>query len=368
MSKPDALIFGDSVTCSALRHELPVDIVVPGCYVERNGRRFGIFDELERPLFADFDDLTFVSLQSLGYDELLNDFETRQALLEAVARGCRQIGVKEAIVPIDFPLDVADYLRQNDISISCDRLVFERRRRVKSVRELEGIRRAQRAADEAMGVVRAALIDGERSCERLRMLVATTFAQSGMQLDGMIMSHGAQTADPLDQGSGEISAGEPITVDIWPRDVKSRCFADMTRTFCLGEAPPELSDMHAVCREVLGEVQRRIAPGVRTSELAAVACDIFERHGYRTFRDTAVGKAPTEGAIHMISHGVGLDIMEEPYVWLGDTELVAGDVISVEPGLYRPGWGGCRIEDLVHVVPGGVDVLTRFNYDLELTT
>lgn len=366
MRQTDVLILGSTRNSAALRHELPLPLTMPGCYLEHDGDRYGLFDELDRLHFDGAPTVQFTALQDMGYDSVADRVGPRGALLECVARACEQIGVRDAITPPDFPLDAADFLRNRGIALAPDRAIFEMRRRRKTEPEIAGIRRAQRSAERAMAEVRAALRAGERSCEALQSLVAMSFARSGMEFDNMVIAHGAQTGTPLDFGSGWIDEGEPIIVDLWPRDRVSGCHADMSRTFCLGEAPPELARMHRACLEVAREVERRVRPGVRTGELAAAACDLFEDYGFRTFRDAAKGERVQEGAIHLISHGVGLDIIEEPFVWLGDTEIVAGDVFSVEPGLYRPGWGGCRIEDLVHVVDDGVELLTSFDYELEI--
>ena len=94
-------------------------------------------------------------------------------------------------------------------------------------------------------------------------------------------------------------------------------------------------------------------------------CDIFEAAGYKTQRKKEEGKPLEEGFFHSLGHGVGLEVHEEPTLGRAPGELVAGDVIAVEPGLYRNGYGGCRLEDLVLVTEGGGEVLTDYPYDLE---
>ena len=77
------------------------------------------------------------------------------------------------------------------------------------------------------------------------------------------------------------------------------------------------------------------------------------------------GEVLEEGFFHGLGHGVGLEVHEEPGLGIASTgELVAGDVITLEPGLYRPGYGGCRLEDLVLVTDDGAENLTDFPYDL----
>jgi Xaa-Pro aminopeptidase len=71
------------------------------------------------------------------------------------------------------------------------------------------------------------------------------------------------------------------------------------------------------------------------------------------------------GFFHSLGHGVGLEVHEQPWLGRDPSELVAGDVVAIEPGLYRTGFGGCRLEDLVHVTEDGAELLTDFPYDLQ---
>src|SRR5262249_36588467 len=120
------------------------------------------------------------------------------------------------------------------------------------------------------------------------------------------------------------------------------------------------------CNTVREALVAQIHADAGTAPLARLGCDLLRDRGYRTFLDPPPDGGPADGVLHMFSHGVGLEIIEPPEIWLSDSTLVAGDVISLEPALYFPGWGGCRVEDLLLVTDGGVEVLTRFPHDLEL--
>jgi Xaa-Pro aminopeptidase len=362
----DVLIFGETFGSPELRRELPVHLILPGLYAERDGRRYAFFDWLERSTLEGLAGVEFRAVQELGFDDLVRELGTRDALQEVVVRACREIGFESGVVPRNFPLELADLLRQQGIEVRADGQGFDLRRRSKTPEQVEGIRRAQRGAEAGMTAIQEALVAGVRSCQKLKAIASHAFADAGCRPETIVLSHGFQTADPLDHGSGEIEEGEPIIVDLFPRDTESWCFADMTRTFCLGTPPPRLAELYRACDEARQALIAAIKPGVSSAKLAELGCDVLRGHGYRTFLDAGPDETPTEGALHMFSHGVGLEIIEEPLVWIDDTDLVAGDVISVEPALYYPGWGGCRIEDLVHVTEEGAELLTQFPYELEL--
>jgi Xaa-Pro aminopeptidase len=140
----------------------------------------------------------------------------------------------------------------------------------------------------------------------------------------------------------------------------------MTRTFVVGDAPDEIREWHRLCVEALERAVERARPGEVGRDLYAGVCEVFEGHGQRTLRTKPAGETLQEGFFHTLGHGVGLEVHEAPSLGLmGSAPLVAGDVLALEPGLYRPGLGGVRVEDLVLVGEDGPEVLTSFSRGLE---
>jgi Xaa-Pro aminopeptidase len=311
------------------------------------------------------------ALDEFGLHEFVGSgLDREEAYEEVFARAVQALGVGSARVPETFALGFADRLRARGVELEPDRNHFVERRRVKNEHELAGIRRAQKAADAAMGVA-AELLRGWRpngaplTSERLKAAIAQTFIEHGCSSSEMIVSHGAQAAVGHDSGSGEIRQGEPIVIDIWPRDDESGCYADMTRTFVLGEPPDELVEWHRLVLEALELGVAASRPGARGREVYDATCDVFERAGHPTQRTKEPGTVLEEGFFHGLGHGVGLEVHEAPAMGLiSNDALVAGDVVTVEPGLYRPGFGGVRLEDLVLVTESGPENLTDFPYDL----
>jgi Xaa-Pro aminopeptidase len=361
-----------------MRHEVPLGIPDPFLYAERDGDRHVVASSFELGRVSEVaPELQVLPLEEFGIDELYAQGLPREEIeLEVILRAARRFGIEEAVVPGTFPLEVADHLRGNGIQVRADREHFVRRRRVKNDAELAGIRRAQHAAEAAMDAAREVLrsaerqngslqVDGEPlTCERLKIAVEQAFTANGAFADEFIVSHGAQTAVGHDMGSGPIAPNEPVCLDLFPRDRESGCFADMTRVFVVGTPSDELEEYHRLCREALERSVEAVKPGVAGSELHRITCEIFEEHGYPTLLSKKPGEVLQDGFYHSLGHGVGLEVHEEPSLGRAPGELVAGDVIAMEPGLYRNGYGGCRLEDIVLVTEKGPEVLTDYPYEL----
>ncbi|MEA2292183.1 MAG: Xaa-Pro aminopeptidase [Solirubrobacteraceae bacterium] len=362
-------MYGAPESSPDLFHAVPAGIGDPFLYAEVGGRRVAVINVLDAAN-ARATGVEVLDPTELDRDELVAGGAGPTELeVETCLRACHALGVTAAIVPFDFPLAVADHLRAGGIALRTDPDAFAARRRVKTRTQLEGIRRAQRAADAAMGVA-ATLIrelgDGVTS-ESVRRAMREACDELGCDLPGdVIVAHGPQSASGHDSGHGPIAAGEPVVVDIWPRDRASRCWADMTRTFAAGggEPPEELARYWRLTRESLDAASAAVRAGAHGRDVYAASCEPYEAAGLPTQRTKPPGQVLQDGYFHGLGHGVGLEIHERPSLGrLGD-ELVAGDVITLEPGCYRRGFGGCRLEDLVVVTDAGCEVLTDFPYDL----
>jgi Xaa-Pro aminopeptidase len=360
----DVLIHGDTFRSPEQRHEVPIAIPDAFLYVERNGSRHVFVSALEYERARAVDGIEAHALEELGIDDLLAQGMPRaDADLEICVRACKELGIGEAIVPGTFPLELAERLREEGIAVRPERDLFVDRRRVKTESELAGIRRAQRASEGGMRAAKELIGEGV-TCEEVRAAIERVFIEHGVFADEIIVSHGPQSAIGHEIGSGPIAAGEPVVIDLFPRDRQSGCYADMTRTFVVGEPSAELVGWHRLCKEALDLALEAIRPGVPGGELHRLVCDLFHEHGYATQLSKKPGEVLSSGFFHSLGHGVGLEVHEAPGLGRNGEELVAGDVVAVEPGLYRSGVGGCRLEDLVLVTEDGHENLTEFPYDL----
>jgi Xaa-Pro aminopeptidase len=348
---------------------VPVLIIDPFLYVEDGGRRAATVSVLDADKARALG-IEVIDPYALGRDELIKaGRQDHEIEVEVCLRACRALGVARAVVPPEFPVAIADHLRGAGLDVRVDAQAFIERRRRKTGAQLEGIRRAQRAADAAMGVASKLireLAPGITS-EAVRAAMQAACDAHGAELpDDVIVSHGAQAAVGHEVGHGEIEAGEPVVVDIWPRDKESRCWADMTRTFVAGggEAPEELARYWELTRASLDRVYPMIRAGADCREIFAASCEPFHEAGLPTQLTKEPGTVLEEGYFHALGHGVGLEVHERPALGRTPESLVAGDVVTLEPGCYRRGFGGCRLEDLVVVTEDGCETLTDFPYDM----
>ncbi|MGH2971544.1 MAG: M24 family metallopeptidase [Gaiellaceae bacterium] len=374
----DVLIHADTIRSPEMRHELPLTVPDPFLYVEHDGRRYAVVTAFERErIGAAAPEVETLPPEQFGIDELLRDGTPRvEAVLSTYVRALREIGVSEAAVPKDFPVELADRFRSEGFTLNVERDLFEDRRRSKNAIEIAGLRRAQRAAEASLDVARGMLrdatgdgvlqLDGEPlTSERIKLEMQRVFVANDVVADEFIVASGAQGAVGHHMGSGPISAGEPVVFDLWPRDRETAAYTDMTRTYVVGDVPDEIREYHRLCQQVLDLTTAATKPGVNGRELMQMACDVFAEHGYPTQLTKKPGEVLDSGFFHGLGHGVGLEVHERPWLSVVGDDLVPGDVITLEPGLYRAGYGGVRLEDILLVTGDGAETVTNYPYDLE---
>jgi len=376
---PDVLMYADTFRSPELRHEVPIGIPDPFFYAEKDGVKHIVIGSMEVPRLAALGLFELHPTEEYGSDDLISAGLTySQVRDEIVLRVVRDLGFASATVPEAFPLWLGDRLRTEGIELTVDAGFFDGRRRVKTEAELAGIRRAQQAAEAGMDTCRDLLrrataggggltLDGEPlTVERVKSAMAQTFSAHGASADDFIVAPGAQGAVGHDMGSGPIRVGVPIVVDIWPRDNESFMFCDMTRTYVVGDVPDDVRKWQRLCKEALDRAISEIKDGADGRAIFDGTCEIFEAAGEPTQRTKTPGEALANGFFHGLGHGVGLEVHEEPGMGLASkAPLKAGDVVTVEPGCYRAGYGGVRLEDLVLVTMNGAENLTTYPYDLE---
>ncbi len=321
------------------------------------------------------------SLEEFGWTALRRGgLDHCGAAAVVIAALLAQLGNADVHVPWSFPTGTADLLRRKGISITPVAEPIGNRRRIKTTAEVESIAEVQRVTERSMARVRDILqqatedADGmlrwagaPLTSEVLHREVRLIWAADGCEGDTPIVAGGARSADAHDAGAGPLHARTPIIVDLFPRSVRSRFHADMTRTFSVGEPAAEIVEMHAACVRALDATRSMVRAGVPGREVNTRMCEVFRDAGFPSLvypADTI--DAPRDARCnHGLGHGVGLEVHEAPGLGLsGAAPLEIGDVVTLEPGLYLAGVGGVRVEDLVVVTELGCRTLTEFPYDL----
>jgi Xaa-Pro aminopeptidase len=374
------LIVGDTIRTPELRHEVPLGIPDAFFYAEVDGRRIVTTSAMEAARVDGLEtDLEVHTTEEFGADELrrsgIDPHVYRGELAVRVVRG---LGIATATVPQSFPLGIANALRASGVELAVDQKFFDDRRRRKSTHELAGIRRAQKAAESGVATARELLrragrsngdlvLDGEPlTCEVIKAHIQATFLAHGASAQEMIVSHGAQTAVGHDMGSGPIAPDDIVLLDLFPVDLESSCVADLTRTLVVGEVSDEIYEWHRLCREALELAAAEVRSGADGGHIHRLVSEFFAERGFPTMLTKPEGEPLLDGFYHGLGHGVGLEVHEPPSLGMIGEELVAGDVITIEPGLYRQGLGGVRVEDLLYVTEDGYELLTDCSYELEV--
>ncbi len=280
-------------------------------------------------------------------------------------------GITRIEVPHNFPIFLADDLRSRGFEVAPTRGGIAELRTVKTRREIEEIKKAQECCEAAMkraidairsaGVCDGVLVDPvypvdsadsmdlsqALTSERIRAVIEHTLIDGGCESCSTIVAGGMDGAEPHNMGTGTLNVDESIVIDIFPCLVKERYYADMTRTVARGNPSQALIEMHEAVFDAQSAAIQAVCAGVSGDEVHSVVCDLFDDRGYRKLFP------------HSTGHGVGLDVHEAPAVASGGEVLRAGNVITIEPGLYDPGVGGIRLEDLVVVTKSGCENLTK---------
>ncbi len=287
----------------------------------------------------------------------------------------RENKIRRAIVPDNFPLGLAKDLKKLGIKLKPRTGVFPKRE-IKSADEVRKISAALMMAEvgmaEGMQALRLSKIDKRRqliyrglplTSERLRAVIDCAILQACGLAANTIVAGGRQACDPHERGYGLLRANEPIIIDIFPRSQKTGYFGDITRTVVRGRANEAVKKLYDTVFHGQKIALQKVRAGTSTAEIHQCVQQFFVQRGYKTGKNNG----RMEGFFHGTGHGLGLEIHEAPRMGATSTgRLKAGQVVTVEPGLYYPEIGGVRLEDVAFVTASGAKNLTRFEKVLEI--
>lgn len=290
---------------------------------------------------------------------------------------CRRFQITRWMVPPDFPFGTAALLGQCGAEVELYGGEFFPKRRKKTSAEIQHVARAEEVTQEAMLLVhdmlassvvnaRGQLVMARRllTSEWVREEVEVFFKRKGFSASRTIVACGRQGADPHNIGTGPIVANEPVVADLFPRDDRSGYWGDMTRTFVKGKASPLVNKAYCAVRKASQCAMEMLREGVSPAEVHEAALESMTSDGFYTGLDQ---EGRPCGFFHGLGHGVGLQIHETPSVSpRNQVPLAAGNLVSVEPGLYYAEWGGIRLEDLVVITKDSYRNLCSMQKELEI--
>ncbi len=285
------------------------------------------------------------------------------------------LNLNNLLVPSDFPLGTADFLRSTGLNLHVAPNPLFPQRQIKDENEVRAILGAQQAAEAGMAaavdMLKEASIDGgllmhegaALSSERVRRAIHLALMERDCTARHTIVAGGEQGCDPHQEGHGPLRAGEPIIIDIFPSADHSGYFGDITRTFVKGPTSDAVGALYETVLQAQETALGQIRAGADGRAIHAEILEYFSAQGYPTGEKDGY----MQGYFHGTGHGLGLEIHEAPRIGLRGDTLCAGQVVTVEPGLYYRGLGGVRIEDTVVVRADGCENLTTFAKELEIS-
>ena len=345
----------------------------PFIFLQRNGKRTVVLSDLEigrgrRQAEAD----EFVSFNQLER-EVQGKSKKAPPYEKVLSHFLRKRGVRSTIVPANFPLGYAQELAANKIRLRVTNGLFWPGREAKSDKEIEMIGRALRITEIGLKravevLARSTITRGKKlrwsgkilTSEMLRAEIDSTILRAGGTPTGTIVAGGDQACDPHERGFGPLYANSLIILDVFPRDAKTGYFGDMTRTVLRGRASEAQQKLWETVRAGQALALKKIKAGVDGMTIHKAIQNLFRERGF----PTEVRKGKNVGFFHGTGHGLGLEIHEYPR--LQKVTLKDRQVLTVEPGLYYPGLGGVRHEDVVVVTKAGCKILSRFPKRLDI--
>ena len=345
----------------------------PFIFLKRNGKRTLVLSDLEIDRGRKQGDADELIMFSELEREVQGKSKKAPAYEKVLAHFLRKRGVRSATVPANFPLRYAEELAANKIRVQATNGLFWPDREAKSNKEVEMMGQASRITEKglkrAIEVLKASRPGpGKRlrwlgktlTSEMLRAEIDSAILRAGGIPTGTIVAGGDQACDPHERGFGPLYSDSLIILDVFPRDAKTGYFGDMTRTVLRGRASDAQRRLWETVKAGQALALRRIKAGVDGMTIHKAIQEFFASRGF----PTTIRKGRRVGFFHGTGHGLGLEIHEHPR--LQKVTLKDRQVLTVEPGLYYPGLGGVRLEDVVLVTKTDCKILSRFPKHLEI--
>ncbi|OGW55828.1 MAG: Xaa-Pro aminopeptidase [Nitrospirae bacterium RIFCSPHIGHO2_02_FULL_42_12] len=283
-------------------------------------------------------------------------------------------GIKSLVVPSYFGIRHAILLQEKGYEIEVKKDPFYEERLKKDEKEIDAIITSLRHSEDAMNsaiefikdaeIKDSILYSGEKviTSEYIRMSMTKHLLENGLIAQHTIVSCGEDSSSPHTEGSGPVIANVPIIIDLFPRSISTRYYADITRTIVKGTASGEVKGLYTAVSSAQELAISMIRDGIDGKDVHNAILDHFKTLGY----ESGELNGRMQGFFHGTGHGVGLDVHEPPRINKKSDILHAGNVVTVEPGLYYKGIGGVRLEDIVVVQEDRAINITKYPRILEV--
>jgi Xaa-Pro aminopeptidase len=376
MSKDNLLIVADSEHDADMLFAVRMFIPDAFIYLRLNGRCYVILSDMEIDRARKVAPHCKASSLTEYQERLRKSGVKKPGLAHVIRAVLKERGVKKLNVPPSFPHGLARQLRDLKVKLKISKKGCFPERQLKTPEEIKKISAALIMAEvglaEGIQALKRAKIGKEDkliynnnplTSERLRAIINTAIIQAGGLANHTIVAGGLQTCDPHEQGSGPLKAGLPIILDVFPRSQKTGYWGDITRTVVKGRAPDAVRKMYHAVAQAQEVAMKSISHGASALEVHKKVSDFFEAQGFKSGKQNG----RMQGFFHGTGHGVGLEIHEAPRIGKNSTDnLQAGQVVTIEPGLYYAGIGGVRLEDMAFVTRNSPKNLTKFEKVLEV--
>ena len=296
-------------------------------------------------------------------------------LIEIVAAALREMNITKLQVPANFSVEYADFLRKNGFRLEVKREPLFDSREIKNEEEIEHIvktlRNTEYALEKAVDCIRKSKVrDGflfsarniQITSESIRQMINVELMKRGCTAKHTIVSCGEHSCVPHNTGSGPIKANESIIFDVFPKDEETGYYADISRTVVKGKASRSLKKMYKAVASAQDLVFKSAGNDTRGDVIHRKVMKHLTSLGFKTGKV----KGKMQGFFHGTGHGVGLDVHEPPRISKSKCTLKTGHIVTVEPGLYYPGVGGVRLEDMILITDDGCTNLTKSPKVLEV--
>jgi len=376
MNTTAILLAGFADKNASLFRRIKVPLGDPSAWVDIQGHTTALVRDLEMDRVRQAGHTDHVTCPAEHPAPLGLSADRETATAQAIVQLLRSKRIERVVTDRSLPYLFAWHLQQAEMELIYDEDLGVIDRRSKSDQEIEALAKAQATTEEVMEIMLRRIananvnsdglltVDGEiLTSENMKRFAAIEFLNRGFSMThGAIVATVPHVADCHHSGTGPLSTGRPVIVDLYPRDDSTRYNGDCTRTVVHGEVSDTVKAMHAAVVAAKEAADEKLIAGNLASEVHQASEAVLIAQGYPISRGTLTD---TPSIQHGTGHGIGLDVHEPILLDEGGGEMLEGEVFTIEPGLYGRIDGGVRVEDMLVAGETESKNLNRLPYGLD---